>query len=140
MVKPYSEDLRWRVVGHVESGDTVRSVATMFDVSVASVVRWSQRFRATGRVAAKPMGSQLVRLLADERAWLLARLEEKPDITLRALVAELGERGVRASYGSAWRLLNDEGISFKKKRVRQRTRAAGRGAPTGALEAPSGKA
>lgn len=140
MVKPYSEDLRWRVVGRVEAGDTVRSVATMFDVSVASVVRWSQRFRATGRVAAKPMGSQLARLLADERAWLLARLEEKPDITLRALVAELGERGVRASYGSVWRLLDDEGISFKKKRVRQRTGAAGRGAPTGAVEAPSGKA
>ena len=89
MVKPYSEDLRWRVVGRVEAGDTVRAVATMFDVSVASVVRWSQRFRATGGVAAKPMGSQLARLLTDERAWLLARLEEKPDITLRALVAEL---------------------------------------------------
>ena len=140
MVKPYSEDLRWRVVGRVGSGDTVRAVATMFDVSVASVVRWSQRFRATGGVAAKPMGSQLARLLADERGWLLARLEEKPDITLRALVAELHGRGVRASYGSVWRLLDDEGISFKKKRVRQRTRAAGRGAPTGAVETPSGKA
>ncbi len=38
-MKPYSEDLRWRVVGRVGSGDTVREVATMFDVSVASVVR-----------------------------------------------------------------------------------------------------
>ncbi len=74
MVKPYSEDLRWRVVGRVEAGDTVRSVAKMFDVSVASVVRWSQRFRATGRVAADPMGSRLPRQLARERTWILARL------------------------------------------------------------------
>ena len=140
MVKPYSEDLRWRVVGRVEAGDTVRSVAKMFDVSVASVVRWSQRLRATGRVAADPMGSRLPRQLARERTWILARLEETPDITLRALVAELHERGVRASYGSVWRLLDDEGISFKKKRVRQRAGAAGRGAPTGAVEAASGKA
>ena len=140
MVKPYSDDLRWRVVRRVESGATCRAVATMFDVSVASVVRWSQRFRATGSVAPKPMGSQLPRLLAGERSWLLARLEEKPDLTLRALVAELHGRGVRASYGSVWRLLDDEGISFKKKRVGQRTRAPRRGAPAGTVEAASGKA
>ncbi len=138
MVKPYSEDLRWRVVGRVESGDTVRAVAKMFDVSVASVVRWSQRFRATGRVAADPMGSQLPRQLAGEQRWLLARLKDKPDITLRALVAELHGRGVRASYGSVWRLLNDEGISFKKKRVRQRARTAGLGAPARTVEAAPG--
>ncbi len=140
MVKPYSDDLRWRVVRRVEAGDTCRAVATMFDVSVASVVRWSQRFRTTGSVAPKPMGSRLPRLLAGERAWLLAQLEETPDITLRALVAALHGRGVRASYGSVWRLLDDEGISFKKKRVRQRTRAPGRGAPAGTVEEASGQA
>jgi len=139
MVKPYSEDLRSRVVARVEAGSSCRAVAAMFDVSVASVVRWSQRFRLTGSVAAKPMGSRLPRLLAGERGWLLARIAAKPDITLRALVGELHERGVRASYGSVWRLLNDEDISFKKKRVRQRAGAAGRGAPAGAVEAASGE-
>ena len=62
MVKPYSEDLRWRVVGRVGSGDTVRDVAAIFDVSVASVVRWSQRFfakldRAGLKVQAQPLAS-----------------------------------------------------------------------------------
>jgi|TARA_B100001971_G_scaffold169334_1_gene161116 transposase len=78
------------------------------------VVKWSQRYRATGRVAAKPMGSRMARLLIGERAWLLERIAVSPDITLRALVSELHRRGVRASYGSLWRLLHDEGISFKK--------------------------
>jgi transposase len=64
------------------------------------MMKWSQRFRATGSPAARPMGRQQARSLAPERAWLLARLEATPDVTLRALVTELGERGVVTSYGS----------------------------------------
>lgn len=121
MVKPYSEDLRSRVVARVELGDTCRTVAALFQVSVSSVVKWSQRYRKTGSVAASPMGSRLPRLLIGEREWLLARIAAKPDMTLRELVAELRARGMAASYGSLWRLLKDEGISFKKNRARQRT-------------------
>jgi len=61
----------------------------LFGVSVASVVKWSQRFRATGSAAAYWMDGHRPRVLAGERDWLLARLAEKPDLTLRALVAEL---------------------------------------------------
>jgi transposase len=74
-------------------------------VSVASVVKWSRRWRASGSAAAKPMG---------ERAWLLAPIAEKPDLTLRAVVAELAERGTPASYGAVWRFFKHEGITFKK--------------------------
>jgi hypothetical protein len=63
-------------------------------VSVASVVKLSQRFRSTGSAAAKRMGGNRPRSLAGERDWLLARLAARPDLTLRALVIELGERGV----------------------------------------------
>ena len=48
MVKPYSEDLRVRVVDRVEAGHPVREVAKTFRVSVSSVVKWSQRKRQTG--------------------------------------------------------------------------------------------
>jgi transposase len=67
------------------------------------------------------MGSRLPRSLAGQRGWLLARIAAKPDVTLRELVGELNERAIAASYGSVWRLLDDEGISFKKKPARQRT-------------------
>jgi transposase len=123
-VKPYSEDLRVRVVGRVEAGYPVREVAETFGVSVSSVVKWSQRKRRTGSVAAKPMGSRLARSLAGQRDWMLARIAEKPDVTLRELVAELEARAVSTSYGSVWRLLSDEGISFKKNPARQRARPA----------------
>jgi transposase len=52
-----------------------------------------------------------------------------PDATLRELVAELNDRAIKASYGSVWRLLDDEGISFKKKPSRKRAGSARRGAP-----------
>ena len=123
MVKPYSEDLRIRVVGRVEAGRPVREVAETFGVSASSVVKWSQRKRETGSVAAKPMGSRQARSLAAERDWILARIAENPDVTLRELVAELEARAVWTSYGSVWRLLNDEGISFKKKPARLRARS-----------------
>jgi transposase len=90
-------------------------------LDVASVVKWSQRSRATGSAAAKPMGGRRPYLLESERDWLLARLAAKPDLTLHALLAELGERGVVVSCDTLWRFLKRQGISFKKNRVRDRT-------------------
>ena len=114
MARPYSQDLRDRVVGSVLAGRTCRATAALFGVSVASVVKWSQRFRATGSAAAYKMGGWRQLLLKSERAWLLTRIAEKPDLTLRAIVAELSARGTPASYGAVWRFFAHEGITFKK--------------------------
>jgi transposase len=83
------------------------------------------------------MGGHRPRALAGERDWLLARLAEKPDLTLRAVVAELVERGVPASYGAVWRLLKAEGITVKKKPVRRRAGSSRRGPPAAAVEEAS---
>lgn len=117
MARPYSLDLRERVVAAVESGQTCRATAQMFDVSVASVVKWSQRARTTGSAAAKPMGGKRPVLLAGQRAFILDRIEAVPDLSLRALAAELAERGVVVSYGAVWTFMHREGLSFKKKRA-----------------------
>jgi transposase len=137
MARAYSLDLRERVVAAVAAGESCRSIAKTFRVSVASVVKWSQRFRATGSAAAKPRGRQQPRSLAPQREWLLARLEASPDVTLRGLVVELGERGVPTSYGSVWRIVHDAGLSFKKNAVRRRAGPARRGAKAPAVEAVS---
>lgn len=81
----------------IARGESCRSVAAAFDVSVASVVKWSQQSRATGSPAAKRMGGNRPYLLEGERNWLLARFGEKPDLTLHALLAELRDRGVVVS-------------------------------------------
>ena len=118
MSRPYSLDLRERVVSAVAGGSSCRQVARRFEISVASVVKWSQRHRRTGSAAAKPMGGRRPFAAAGQRDWLLLRIAEKPDLTLRGLVDELGERGVTVSYYAVWNLLQHEGITFKKKPAR----------------------
>src|SRR5215467_4209840 len=81
MARPYSQDLRDRVIGSVASGRTCRATAALFGVSVASVVKWSQRWRMSGSAAAKPMDGCKQLRLNSEREWLLARIAEKPDLT-----------------------------------------------------------
>ena len=137
MVRPYSLDLRERVVGAVNDGESCRSVASRFGVSVSSVVKWSQRFRATGSAAPAKMGGYRRCLLEPERDWLMARVTEKPDLTLPALLGELAQRGVKVSCNTLWRFLRREGFRFKKNRVRRRAAAAGRGQTACALEEAS---
>jgi transposase len=140
MTRPYSLDLRDRVVSGVLAGESCRAVARRFGVSVASVVKWSQRFRATGSAAPKRMGGYRPLALAGERDWLLARIAARPDLTLRALVAELAERGIVVSYFAVWHFFEREDISFKKKPARQRAGSTRRGAPARPLEDVSGQA
>lgn len=121
MARPLDLDLRERVVAAVASGQSCRAVANTFGVSVSSVVKWSQRLRATGSVAPAKMGGRRPLVLAAERDWLLARLQEQPDITMRALADELAGRGVIVSHVSVWNLIKREGQTHKKKRSRQRT-------------------
>jgi transposase len=89
------------VVRAVQSGQSCRSVADVFGVSVASVVKWSQRHRSTGSAAAKPMGSRRPFILEAERGWPLSRVREEPEITTRALACELAARGIVVSHMSA---------------------------------------
>ena len=50
-----------------------------------------------------------------ERDWLLARLAAAPDLTIRALRAELEtERGLRVNCGAVWRWLAREDFTFQK--------------------------
>jgi transposase len=118
----------------------VRAAADRFGVSAASAVKWSQRYRATGSAAAKPRGGKKPYVLTGQREWLLGRIAEAPDLTLRAVMAELADRGVSASYHAVWDFFAHEGVTFKKKPLRRRAGPTGRGQEAGALATPSGEA
>ena len=120
MTRPYSLDLRKRVVASADGGRSCHAVAALFRVSVASVVKWRQRARATGSAAAKPMGGRRPYLLDSQSEWLLSRIAEKPDLTLQALLAELHASGTVVCCDTLWRFLRRHGISFKKNRSRRR--------------------
>ena len=120
MAKPYSMDLRERVVAAVErEGMSRHEAAARYGVAASSAIKWVRRFRDTGSVAPAQMGGYKARTLRGEhRDWLLERASR--DFTLRGLVAELAERGVKVDYRSVWEFVHAEGLSFKKKHAPRR--------------------
>lgn len=118
MTRPYSNDLRERVVAAVLRGETSRSVAERFGVAVSTVVKWHQRYRRTGSVVPGKVGGHRRRVLEPHRAFLLERLKQKPHLTLHALKDELAARGVRVSHNTIWEFLRREGLRFKKNPAR----------------------
>ena len=117
MVSPLSMDLRMRVAAALVEGETVRAVAKRFGVSVASTVRIGQRQRAgRGQAPGKIGGHRRAVLTGEAGDWLLARLAEKPDLTMRALTAELAARGVRVAHDTVWRFVKRAGQTVKKRR------------------------
>ena len=119
MARPLSEDIRERVVAAVAAGASTRAVAARFGVAVSSVVKWTQRFRATGSVAPGKMGGHRKRVLEPHRAFVMERLGQTPHLTLHGLKAELAARGVKVSHNAVWQFLRREGLRFKKNAVRQ---------------------
>ena len=118
MVAPLSNDLRKRVVAAVGSGESCRSVAGRFGVSVSSVVKWSQRHRTTGSIAPGKMGGHRRRVLAPHRDFIVGRINQTPHLThhltLHGLKDELAARGVKVLHNAVWLFLRREGLSFKK--------------------------
>jgi transposase len=121
MGKPYSMDLRERVVAAVETGGmSRRRAAAAFDVGISTVISWVRRFRQTGSVAPGKMGGYKPKAIAGEHRIFLLERTKAGNFTLRGLVAELGERGLKVDYRSVWNFVHEEKLSFKKNRARQR--------------------
>jgi transposase len=140
MAKPYSTDLRERVVAAVEkAGMSRRQAALHFDVGISTVISWARRFRETGSVLPGKMGGHKPKAIGGEhRAFLLDRTREK-DFTLRGLVAELAERGLKVDYRTVWNFVHAEKLSFKKNRGRQPTgpsRHRAKAGPVGKVSGP----
>ena len=129
MGKPYSIDLRERVVSAVETGGlSCNRAAKQFGVGISTAINWVRRLRETGSVAPGKMGGHKPKSISGEhRLWLLQRIKDG-DFTLRGLVAELATRGLKVDYRSVWEFVHAEKLSFKKKRGGRRTRPSRRGA------------
>jgi putative transposase len=127
MGKPYSLDFRQRLVAAVvNGGQSCNEAAKQFGVAVSTAILWVRRQRETGSVTPGKMGGHRPKAISGKyRAWVLERT--KRDFTLRGLVAELAERGLKVDYRSVWEFVHAENLSFKKKRGGWRTRSSRRG-------------
>lgn len=124
MGRPYSLDLRERVVAAVGNGLSCHQAAAQFGIGVSTAINWARRLRETGTVRAGRMGGYKPKsILGAHRTWLLARIKGQ-DFTLRGLVAELSGRGLKVDYRTVWSFVHAEKLSFKKKRGGWRARSS----------------
>lgn len=116
MVAAYSNDLRVRVVAAIEAGLSRRAAAERFGVSIASAVRWHQRYRRFGDVAADRMGGDRTSHRAEQHATLiLGWIDEQSDITIPEIRARLAQLGHPLTHGAVWRLLDRHDYTRKKR-------------------------
>jgi transposase len=116
-MRPYSEDLRWRVVAAVEGGRPRDEVARTFAVSLPTIGRWLRQRRETGSLAPRPVPGPV----AVKRAALLGALPERlathADATLEEQCAWWRERaGVAVSRATMSRAIAALGWTRKKRR------------------------
>jgi transposase len=134
MPKPYSSDLRARVIEEIATGASRREAAERYGISASVVVIWAQRFEKTGSVAAKPSGGS-TSPLEDHAEFLLALIATQPGLTLDEVVVVMEKRGIAGSRSAVWRFFDRRNISYKKNAVRDRATSRGRGPRAPALDA-----
>ena len=118
--KAVGEDLRRRAVAAVlERGMSYREAALKFEVCVTSVLRWVQRFRARGDVRAFKQGGRESRI-EPHRERIFRLLEERPEISGRALQAVLAGKGLVFGTATVQRFLKRHGLQRKERLARGR--------------------
>jgi len=117
MARPYSMDLRERVVQAVEQeGLSRRRAADRFGIGIKTAIDWVRRQRETGSAATKSMGGcRPKKIVGRYREWLLERCRAR-NFTLRGLVAELAQRGLQVDYRTVWDFVHSEKLTYKRRR------------------------
>ena len=83
---------------------------------LAGAINWVRRFRETGSVEPDQIGGYRPKKISGRhRDWLVRRCQTA-DFTLRGLVAELAERGLKVDYKTVWEFVHAEKLSYKKRR------------------------
>lgn len=137
--KPYSDDLRARVVSAVGDGCSRHAAAERFAVSASSAIRWVALHEETGSVSARPRGGKSRSPLEPHASWLLELIATETDLTLAEIVQRLlQDRGVPTSDSSLDRFFARHKISFKKNPARSRAGAARRGRGAATMEGRPG--
>jgi transposase len=111
-MKPYSMDLRERVLKDCAAGLGTKAVAEKYSVSPSWVRRLKQRKREDGRTEPRPPRNKRVPKLAAHADTIRELIAATPDLTL----AELRDRlGVAVALATLWAAVAKLGLTVKKK-------------------------
>ena len=140
MTRPYSEDLRERIVRVVEAGTSRNAAAKQFDVSVSFVVKLMQRWKQRGTIKADQYGGWKKSKLAPHGDRIRALVAENCDITLDELCAVLATEGIEAKRSTLGDFLLAQGLNRKKRQSTPPNKTAPtsrRHEPPGASSSPA---
>src|SRR5258707_1076933 len=126
MGKPYSDDLRERVVAAIEAGHTREEVAKRYNMALSTVGGFIKRKRETGSVSPDKFGGDKTFTLEPHTDQVKELVAEQPDSTLAELQVRLAKEKVKVSQSGISRFLHQINLTFKKKCTRSRKRSTRR--------------
>jgi transposase len=115
MGKPYSDDLRERVVAAIEAGHTRVKVAELYNMALSTVGGIIKRRRETGSVSPAKFGGYKTFTLEPHTDRVKELVAEQPDSTLAELQVRLAKEKVKVSQSGISRFLRHINLTFKKK-------------------------
>jgi len=134
-MKPYSVDLRRRVLDDCDGGMGTKAAAEKYTVSESWVRRLRQRRREDGSIEPRTATPGPAPALAAHHDRLPALVRESPGLT----AGEYRDRlGVRVAVVTVWRALRRLGLTFKKSPAAGRAGPARRGRAAGGVAGRGG--
>jgi len=116
-MRPFSLDLRQRIVDALQSGQTRSAVAERFGVSLATVDRFAKQWREQSDLAPRPITGRPRAILKADQELLQTLITAQKDVTLESLSQALAEQtGKKISLSALQRNLVWLGYSYKKSR------------------------
>jgi len=124
MGKPYSMDLRERVIAAVEDGMSTRQAAARFSIGIATAGAWSRLKRATGAVRPARQGKPKGSVLDAHGEFIFGLIEEAPDITLEEIAERLAQdRAMKVVSTAVWKFLDRHDMTHKKRPLMRANRS-----------------
>jgi transposase len=121
MAKPYSQDLRDRLVRAVLAGQSRRAAARSFDVSPSCVIKLMQQFETTGGCLPQKFGGHKRHALAEHEDKVRALVAAQPDLTITELWQKLTALEIKAGRSAVGRFLLHLKLTYKKNSARRGT-------------------
>ncbi len=120
-MRPFSKDLRERIIAAKEAGQSSAGVAERFAIGVRTVERYWERYREEGHCRTGQIGGHRRSRLAGHEPTVASWIEAQPSLSLE----ELSERcqkelAVTLTPSAIWYRLKAMGLTYKKSGPRRR--------------------
>lgn len=121
MAKPYSQDLRDRVVRAVLAGQSRRKAARSFEISASCVIKLMQQWETTGDCLPRKFGGHKRHARAEYEDKVRALVAAQPDLTITALWKKLTVLDIKVGRSAVGRFLLHLKLTYKKNSARRGT-------------------